>query len=178
MPATIAPPEVTEPAVPVTATGAPACAITAVMSVARSTPPNTRPAGKVRGWHAAHRMRIAIMGAGAMGSLFGAHLAEAGHDVLLVDVAGPVVAAIAADGVRVAGEEGERAVRVPVTADPAGEAPAELVLVLVKTYDTAAAAELAGPSWGRTRAWPRCRTASARPRCSPRRSARSGSSRA
>jgi 2-dehydropantoate 2-reductase len=93
-------------------------------------------------------MRIAIMGAGAMGSLFGAHLAEAGHDVLLVDVAAPVVAAIAADGVRVASGGEERAVRVRVTADPAGEPPAEVVLVLVKTYDTAAAAELARPLVG------------------------------
>ena len=67
----------------------------------------------------------------------------------------------------------------PSPRTPRDEAPAELVLVLVKTYDTAAAAELArplvGPDDARGR---RCRTASARPTCSPRRSARSGSSRA
>jgi 2-dehydropantoate 2-reductase len=89
-------------------------------------------------------MRIAIMGAGAMGSLFGAHLAKAGHDVLLVDVDPVVVAAVEADGILL----GERAVPVPITADPAGRGTCDAVLVLVKTYDTAAAAELAAPLVG------------------------------
>jgi 2-dehydropantoate 2-reductase len=89
-------------------------------------------------------MRIAIMGAGAMGSLFGAHLAEAGHDVLLVDVDPAVVAAVEADGILL----GERAVPVPITADPVGRGTCDAVLVLVKTYDTAAAAELAAPLVG------------------------------
>jgi 2-dehydropantoate 2-reductase len=84
------------------------------------------------------------MGAGAMGSLFGAHLAAAGHDVLLVDVDPAVVAAIGSDGVRIA----DRSVPVAVTSDPAGEEPCELVLVLVKTYDTAGAARLARPLVG------------------------------
>jgi 2-dehydropantoate 2-reductase len=84
------------------------------------------------------------MGAGAMGSLFGAHLADAGHDVLLVDVDPAVVAAIGAGGVRI----GERSVPVAVTADPAGHGPCDVVLVLVKTYDTAAAAALARPLVG------------------------------
>jgi 2-dehydropantoate 2-reductase len=89
-------------------------------------------------------MRIAIMGAGAMGSLFGAHLAEAGHDVLLVDVDRTVVAAVEADGVRI----GDRVVRAPITADPSGRGTYDAILVLVKTYDTAAAAELAAPLVG------------------------------
>ena len=89
-------------------------------------------------------MRIAIMGAGAMGSLFGAHLAEAGHEVLLVDVDPAVVAAVEAVGIVL----GERAVPVAITADPAGRGTYDAVLVLVKTYDTAAAAELAAPLVG------------------------------
>jgi 2-dehydropantoate 2-reductase len=84
------------------------------------------------------------MGAGAMGCLFGAHLARSGHDVLLVDVDPGVVAAIEADGVRL----GEETVRAAITADPSGEAPCDAVLVLVKTYDTAAAAALAAPLVG------------------------------
>jgi 2-dehydropantoate 2-reductase len=79
-----------------------------------------------------------------MGSLFGAHLAGAGHDVLLVDVDPAVVRAVAADGVLV----GDRAVPVAITADPDGHGPQDAVLVLVKTYDTAAAAELARPLVG------------------------------
>ena len=84
------------------------------------------------------------MGAGAMGSLFGAHLAEAGHEVLLVDVDPAVVAAVEAEGIVL----GERAVPVAITADPAGRGACDAVLVLVKTYDTAAAAELAAPLVG------------------------------
>ena len=89
-------------------------------------------------------MKIAIMGAGAMGSLFGAHLAGAGHDVLLVDVDPVVVAAVEADGILL----GERAVPVPITADPAGRGTYDAVVVLVKTYDTEAAAGLAAPLVG------------------------------
>jgi 2-dehydropantoate 2-reductase len=84
------------------------------------------------------------MGAGAMGSLFGAHLAMAGHDVLLVDVDPAVVAAVSAEGVQL----GDRAVPVPITGDPDGHGPCDVVLVLVKTYDTAAAALLARPLVG------------------------------
>jgi 2-dehydropantoate 2-reductase len=64
--------------------------------------------------------------------------------VLLVDVDHGVVAAIEADGVRL----GEETVRAAITADPSGEAPCDAVLVLVKTYDTAAAAALAAPLVG------------------------------
>jgi len=89
-------------------------------------------------------VRIGVVGAGAMGCLFGAHLAEAGHDVLLVDADEAVVQAVAADGVRI----DDRSVPVPITGDPAGEAPCDVVLVLVKTYDTAAAADRARPLVG------------------------------
>ena len=37
-------------------------------------------------------MRIAVVGAGAMGSIFGARFKEAGHDAVLVDVAPALVA--------------------------------------------------------------------------------------
>ena len=43
-------------------------------------------------------MRIAVMGGGAMGGAFGARLAEAGNDVLLVDVAPSVVASVEEHG--------------------------------------------------------------------------------
>ena len=59
-------------------------------------------------------MKIAIMGAGAMGSLFGAPPGPAGHEVLLVDVDPAVVAAVEVEGVVL----GDRAVPVAITADP------------------------------------------------------------
>ncbi len=43
-------------------------------------------------------MRIVVMGAGAMGSAFGAYLALGGHDVTLVDIRRECVDAIASQG--------------------------------------------------------------------------------
>ncbi|MHB8766882.1 MAG: ketopantoate reductase family protein [Deferrisomatales bacterium] len=85
-------------------------------------------------------MKIAIVGAGAMGCLFGARLARAGHPVTLVDTDPRTVAALAGRGVRL--WEGDTPVDVPVGAAAGGAAagPAELVLVLVKAPHTRAAA--------------------------------------
>ena len=46
-------------------------------------------------------MRIAVVGAGAMGSIYGARLAGGGHDVVLLDVAVPLVDRINDAGVTV-----------------------------------------------------------------------------
>ncbi len=78
-------------------------------------------------------MRIVVLGAGAIGSLFGARLAEAGESVLLVGR--PVhAAAIRHDGLIV---EGVRPVSVRVEATDRLPSPfhADAVLVSVKTYD-------------------------------------------
>ena len=51
-------------------------------------------------------MKIAVVGAGAMGSIFGARFARGGHDTVLVDVVAPLVDTINAEGVTVVrGEE-------------------------------------------------------------------------
>ncbi len=84
-------------------------------------------------------MRVLVVGAGAVGSLFGALLERAGHDVTLV--ARPAhVAAIRAYSLRV---EGETTGVFPVHATeeiPDGEAP-DLVLLTTKTFDLEATAE-------------------------------------
>ena len=64
-------------------------------------------------------MKIAIVGAGAMGSIFGARFAHAGHDTVLVDVAQPLVDKINADGVTVVRGEEESTTRVAATTNPA-----------------------------------------------------------
>ncbi len=93
-------------------------------------------------------MRIAIVGAGAMGSIFGARLTEAGDEVLLVDVSATLVEKINADGVSVETKEGTTTTtKVPATTSP----PEELfdtVLFFVKCYHTHAAADLAAPLVG------------------------------
>ena len=94
-------------------------------------------------------MRVAVVGAGAMGSIFGAHLAEAGQEVALVDVARPVVEAIEADGLRIDDKAGgSRTVRLRATTDPATVGPVDLAVVFVKCYHTEAAVRMAAPLIG------------------------------
>jgi 2-dehydropantoate 2-reductase len=93
-------------------------------------------------------VRIAIVGAGAMGSIFGARLHDSGHDVLLLDVSAPLVEKINADGV-VVERDGERTTRVPAARDASQWGRADAVIFFVKGYHTEAAAELAAPLVGR-----------------------------
>jgi 2-dehydropantoate 2-reductase len=94
-------------------------------------------------------MKIAIVGAGAMGSVFGAMLVEGGQDVVLVDVARPLVAAINAHGLRIEDAAGEvRQVAVPATTEPAEVGPCDLVILFVKCYHTEAAARAVAPLLG------------------------------
>ena len=85
-------------------------------------------------------MRIAVVGAGAMGSVYAALLADAGNDVVVVDRAQEHVEAIRRDGLRVEGVSGERTVRLGAVTDPADTAPADLVVVATKAMDASAAA--------------------------------------
>jgi len=93
-------------------------------------------------------MRIAVVGAGAMGSIFGARFSKAGHDTVLVDVAAPLVETINADGVTIVRGEEETTTRVPATTDPGSVGPVDVVVFCVKCYQTASAAELARPLVG------------------------------
>jgi 2-dehydropantoate 2-reductase len=51
-------------------------------------------------------MRIAVLGAGAMGSVFGGHLALAGHDVTLVDIRRDYMEAVARNGLEMRTPDG------------------------------------------------------------------------
>jgi 2-dehydropantoate 2-reductase len=93
-------------------------------------------------------MKIAVVGAGAMGSIFGARFHQAGHDTVLVDVAQPLVDTINADGVTVVRGDDETVTRVPATADPASVGPADIVVFFTKCYHTPSAAEGARPLVG------------------------------
>ncbi|CAN5809222.1 2-dehydropantoate 2-reductase [soil metagenome] len=83
-------------------------------------------------------MNVFVLGAGAMGGLFGAKLRQAGHDVWLYDIWQEHVDRIAERGLIVEDVDGTREV-IPVPAsstDPSPLAGADLVIVEVKTYDT------------------------------------------
>lgn len=87
-------------------------------------------------------MRIAILGSGAMGSVFGGHLALAGHDVTLVDVRRDHIEAVRRNGgleMRRPGGESER-IRLGATAEPETLEPVDLVIVLTKAFATEEAA--------------------------------------
>jgi 2-dehydropantoate 2-reductase len=94
-------------------------------------------------------MRIAVLGSGAMGSVIGGHMALAGLDVTLLDVARDHVETIRKDGLRLDDKSGESR-RIPVKAswDPAEVGRVDLVLVFVKCYHTEAAVRGAGALLG------------------------------
>ena len=83
--------------------------------------------------------KLHVLGAGAMGSLFGGLLAEGGLDVTLIDPWREHVDAINANGLRMVGHGGDRLIRVNAAASPAGLAPAQVVFVQCKSNQTEAA---------------------------------------
>jgi 2-dehydropantoate 2-reductase len=94
-------------------------------------------------------MRIAVVGAGGQGGLFGALLAGAGEEVTLID-RGPHLEAIRKRGLRLVPAQGEPvAVAVDAADDPGAVGPVDLVLFCVKTYDLESAISGAGPLVGK-----------------------------
>lgn len=79
-------------------------------------------------------MKTAILGAGALGTIFAAHLADAGEDVVVV-TREPRASLLARDGLRVTGLA-EKTARVPVFSDPAAANDADLVISALKTYQS------------------------------------------
>ncbi len=93
-------------------------------------------------------MRIAVIGAGAVGGYFGGRLAQAGHDVLFV-ARGETLRALRSAGLQVRSVAGDFAIPQPnAVEDPAGQASADVVLVAVKAPQAKAAAVLAAPLVG------------------------------
>ena len=85
-------------------------------------------------------MKITIVGAGAMGSMFGGMLAESGNDVTLVDIDDAQIGAIRADGLRLTTDGGDRHVKALKICRPEeAKAVPELLVVFTKTLHTSAA---------------------------------------
>jgi 2-dehydropantoate 2-reductase len=87
-------------------------------------------------------MRIAVIGAGAMGGTFGARLAQAGADVILFDKDVEHIAAIREKGLTVSSPKGVVVLSLPATTDPADIGPVEMALVTVDGNAIKAAAAL------------------------------------
>jgi 2-dehydropantoate 2-reductase len=89
--------------------------------------------------------KIAIIGTGAMGSVYAALLGDAGHEVWAVDAWEDHVTAMNANGLRVEGASGDRTVRLNATIDAADVGPADLVIIATKADGVEAAAHAAKP---------------------------------
>jgi len=83
-------------------------------------------------------MRIAVMGAGAVGGYFGGLLANQGEDVTLI-ARGAHGDAIASNGLQVDSHWGNFNVKVPVTDDPSTIGEVDLILHCIKLYSNAEA---------------------------------------
>jgi 2-dehydropantoate 2-reductase len=93
-------------------------------------------------------VKIAVVGAGAMGSVYAGLLGSAGHEVWAVDRWAEHIDAIRERGLRIQGASGDRVVRIHATTDAAEAGEAELVIIATKATDVAAAAEEARPLVG------------------------------
>src|SRR5437016_10448582 len=82
-------------------------------------------------------MKIAVVGAGAIGAFAGAMLAKAGEDVTLV-ARGPHLRAMQAHGVRVRGVVGNFDAHVTATDDPATIGTVDVVLLTLKAHSLTA----------------------------------------
>ncbi|EUA28700.1 NAD-dependent glycerol-3-phosphate dehydrogenase family protein [Mycobacterium intracellulare 1956] len=92
-------------------------------------------------------MKIAVIGCGAMGSIYAARLATAGNDVLAIDRHQPSIERISRDGLRVTGPGYDRV--VPLRASTtAPDEPMDLIVLAVKAADVTVGARQALPMLG------------------------------
>lgn len=94
-------------------------------------------------------MKIAVMGSGGLGGLYGGRLAHAGYDVSFI-ARGAHLAAMEEHGLLIENEpHGSIHIpRVNVTDDPAAIGAADLVLIAVKLWDTESAVRAVRPMVG------------------------------
>src|SRR5262245_532009 len=91
------------------------------------------------------RLRVAVMGAGGGGAYLGSRLPVAGADVHLI-ARGAHLEAMRERGLTIVTPEGERSTApVQATDDPASIGKVDVVLFLVKSYDTEEAARRLAP---------------------------------
>jgi 2-dehydropantoate 2-reductase len=89
-------------------------------------------------------MKIAIIGVGAMGSVYAALLADVGrHDVVAIDSWQAHVDAINKTGLRVEGASGDRTVKVHATSDASKVKDVDLVIIATKDDGVEGAAQTA-----------------------------------
>ena len=94
-------------------------------------------------------MKILVMGVGAMGSVYAALLADAGHEVWAVDTWADHVRAINTHGLRLEGASGDRVVKsIRATTEVTDVGPCDLCLIATKASGVGPAARAAAPVIG------------------------------
>lgn len=92
-------------------------------------------------------MRIAVMGAGAVGGYFGARLAVSGQEVAFL-ARGRHLEAMRRGGLQVRSAQGNLYAQSLFTSDPEEVGPVDLILFCVKSYDTEEAGKMLAPLVG------------------------------
>ncbi len=105
-------------------------------------------------------MKIGIVGAGAMGGLFGGMLTRAGQDVWLIDKHKQRAEKINKEGLIIEASEAiesreseQETIRIKATTDPQEVGPCHLVILFVKAYDTEEATGNSLPLTGKRTVW-------------------------
>jgi 2-dehydropantoate 2-reductase len=88
-------------------------------------------------------MRIYMIGAGAMGGVYGGLLSKAGYDVTLVDPRADHIGKIRSDGITIEGVRGTHVVKLPAYADHAGLPTGDLAIIFTDSNATKEAATTA-----------------------------------
>mgnify|MGYP003117121201 CR=1 FL=1 len=84
-------------------------------------------------------MKVAVLGAGAMGSVYGARMARAGADVTLLDVNAAHVGAVSRAGLRIGLDDGDDVVQIRAMSPQEFSGPVDLILLFTKVFHTAVA---------------------------------------
>ena len=88
-------------------------------------------------------MKIAILGCGAMGSVYAALLADAGHDVWAIDSWQDHIDAMRRNGLRLEGASGSRTVKLNATSNTEEVGQCDLVIIATKAMHVEAASKSA-----------------------------------
>ena len=76
--------------------------------------------------------KVAVLGAGAMGCLFGGLLSEKGLDVVLIDVWKEHVNEINSKGLKMMGHGGDRIIKIKATTEPQKLDKVDAIIVMCK----------------------------------------------
>ncbi len=90
-------------------------------------------------------MKIAIIGTGAMGSVYAGLLADANNEVWAIDAWQEHVDTINQKGLHLEGASGDRVVKLPASTNAADAGPCDLVIIATKAAHVEGAAESARP---------------------------------